>query len=184
MLLLGHLAKVQGLKGEFLLREVMDDPERIRDLNGLTLAPPDLDLEAATEARPPAQAVRVRSFRYHQDRPCVAFVELPDRTASEPYRGWALWTTDPLAPLAEGETYRHEWSGCAVFVQGAKVGEVLRLEPTPMGYDMVVIRDTRPGRRGERDIPYIKAWFQVDLARRRVDLDPPEGLLDLDAIPD
>jgi len=57
---------------------------------------------------------------------------------------------------------------------------VLRLEPTPMGYDMVVMRDLRPGRRGQRDIPYVKAWFQVDLAARRIDLDPPEGLLDLD----
>jgi 16S rRNA processing protein RimM len=69
-----------------------------------------------------------------------------------------------------------------VFVQGRKVGEVLRLDPTPMGYDMVVMRDTRPGRRGQRDIPYIKAWFQVDLAARRIDLDPPEGLLDLDRL--
>jgi 16S rRNA processing protein RimM len=53
-----------------------------------------------------------------------------------------------------------------------------------MGYDMVVMRDLRPGRQGQRDIPFVKAWFKVDLAARRIDLDPPEGLLDLDAIPD
>ena len=180
MLLLGHLAKIQGLKGEFLLHELMDAPERIQHMEGLVLAPPALDLEAATDVEPPARAVRARSFRFHQERACVAFEGIPDRTASEPYRGWALWTTAPLAPLAEGESYRHDWLGCAVFVGGAKVGEVLRLEPTPMGYDMVVMRDLRPGRRGQRDIPYIKAWFQVDLAARRIDLDPPEGLLDLD----
>jgi 16S rRNA processing protein RimM len=63
------------------------------------------------------------------------------------------------------------------------VGEVLRLEPTPMGYDMVLMRDLRPGRSGQREIPYIKAWFQnVDLAARRIDVDPPQGLLDLDRI--
>jgi 16S rRNA processing protein RimM len=128
--------------------------------------------------------VRLRQFRWHQDRPCVCFQEIPDRTASEPYRGWALWTGDALAELPEGESYRHDWPGCAVFVKGAQVGEVLRLEPTPMGYDMVVVKDLRPGRRGQRDIPYIKAWFQVDLAARRIDLDPPEGLLDLDAVAD
>jgi len=184
MLLLGHLAKVQGLKGEFLLNGSMDDPARIQELEALFLAPADLDLEAAGGPVDPARPVRVRSFRFHQDRACVAFQEFPDRTAAEPFRGWALWTSDPLAPLPEGESYRHEWTGCEVFIQGAKVGEVLRLEPTAMGYDMVVMRDTRPGRRGERDIPYIKAWFQVDLAGRRIDLDPPGGLLDLDTLAD
>ena len=144
MLLLGHLAKIQGLKGEFLMHELMDDPGRLTDLACLVLAPPALDLEPVAEPAPPARTVRLRSFRLHQDRACVAFQEIPDRTASEPYKGWGLWTTDPLAPLAEGESYRHDWTGCEVFVAGAKVGEVLRLDPTPMGYDMVVLRDTAP----------------------------------------
>lgn len=182
MLLLGHLAKIQGLKGEFLLHELMDDPGRLTELGSLVLAPPTLDLEAAAEPAPPARTVGLRSFRLHQDRACVSFEEIPDRTASEPYKGWALWTTDPLAPLADGESYRHDWTGCDVFVAGAKVGEVLRLDPTPMGYDMVVMKDLRPGRRGQRDIPYIKAWFEVDLAARRIDLDPPAGLLDLELV--
>jgi 16S rRNA processing protein RimM len=183
MLLLGHLAKVQGLKGEFLLQDFMDEPSRIPDLETLFLAPPDLDLESAAGPGP-ARPVRVRSFRMHMDRACVAFEELADRTAAEPFRGWSLWTADPLSPLPAGESYRHDWTGCEVFIGDAKVGEVLRLEPTTMGYDMMVMRDTRPGRRGERDIPYIKAWFQVDLERRRIDLDPPEGLLDLDRMAD
>jgi 16S rRNA processing protein RimM len=46
------------------------------------------------------------------------------------------------------------------------------------------MHDTRPGRRGERDIPYVKAWFQVDLPGRRIDMDPPPGLLDLDTLAD
>jgi 16S rRNA processing protein RimM len=184
MLLLGHLAKVQGLKGEFLLHELMDAPEKLTELATLVLAPPALDLEAQAEPAAPARSVRLRSFRMHQERACVAFEEIPDRTASEPFKGWALWTSDPLAPLAEGESYRHDWIGCEVFVAGRKVGEVLRLDPTPMGYDMVVMKDLRPGRRGQRDIPYIKAWFQVDLGGRRIELDPPEGLLDLESAAD
>jgi 16S rRNA processing protein RimM len=182
MLLLGHLAKVQGLKGEFLLNPAMEDPERLPDLRSLVLAPPDQDLGDALEPAGPARSVRVRSFRWHQDRPCLAFQEFPDRTASEPFRGWALWSADPAGPLAEGESYRDDWAGCAVYVQERQVGEVIRLDPTPMGYDMVVMRDLRPGRRGQRDIPYVKAWFRLDLGNRRIDLDPPEGLLDLDSL--
>jgi 16S rRNA processing protein RimM len=180
MLLLGHLAKIQGLKGEFLMHELMDEPAKLPGLEGLILAPPSLDLEHASEAAAPARVVKVRSFRLHQERACVAFEGIPDRTASEAFKGWALWLPEALAELPEGESYRHDWVGCEVFVAGARVGEVLRLEPTPMGYDMVVLRDLRPGRSGQRDVPYIKAWFQVDLAGKRIELDPPPGLLDLD----
>ena len=45
MLLLAHLAKIQGLRGEFLLHELMDDPAKLPGLEGLVLAPPSLDLE-------------------------------------------------------------------------------------------------------------------------------------------
>ena len=184
MLLLGHLAKVQGLKGEFLLHGLMDEPERLPGLPGLVLAPPEADLQQAGELPATARPVAVKSFRWHQDRPCVAFTELSDRTAAEPFKGWALWMPEDQAVLDEGETFRHDWVGCEVLVRGLKVGEVLRLEPTPMGYDMVLMRDRRPGRTGVREIPYIKAWFTLDLPNRRIELDPPEGLLDLEKLDD
>jgi 16S rRNA processing protein RimM len=180
MLLLGHLAKIQGLKGEFLFHEVMDEPERLAKITGLVLAPPDLDLEHAANTQPPARPVSVRSFRWHQDRPCVAFQEWPDRTTAEPFKNWVLWMPEDQAVLNEGESFRHDWVGCEVFVGGHKVGEVMRLDPTPMGYDMVLMRDLRPHRTGVREIPYIKAWFTLDLPNRRIEMDPPEGLLDLD----
>jgi 16S rRNA processing protein RimM len=181
MLLAGHLAKVQGLKGEFLFHALMDEPERLDGMAGLVLAPPQADLERG-EPAPPARTVTLRTFRWHQDRPCLAFQEVPDRTAAEALRGWALWMPEAAAVLPEGESFRHDWIGCEVFVGGRRVGEVLRLDPTPMGYDMVVLRDLRPGRTGQREVPYIKAWWTLDLPNRRLDLDPPEGLLDLDRI--
>jgi len=185
MFLLGHLAKIQGLKGEFLLHSLMDEPERLETIQGLILAPPELDLTHAEQAQAPARPVHVRSFRWHQDRGCVAFKDFADRTAAEPFKGWALWMPEDQAVLDEGESYRHDWVGCEVYAHGKLVGEVLRLEPTPAGYDMVIVRDLRPGRTGLREIPYIKAWFQlVDLAAHRIEVDPPEGLLDLDRLPD
>lgn len=180
MILLGHLAKLQGLKGEYLLHDLMDDASRLATLSGLVLAPPDLHLEGATRIEAPARAVSVRQFRWHQDRACVAFKEVPDRTAAEPLKGWALWMPDALDALPAGESYRHDWVGCEVFIGDTRVGEVLHLESTPMGYDMVVMKDLRPGRPGIREIPYIKSWWTLDLAAKRAQVDPPEGLLDLD----
>lgn len=181
MLLAGHLAKVQGLKGEFLFHAVMDEPERLDGMAGLVLAPPQMDLEHG-EAAAPARPVKLRGFRWHQDRPCLAFAEVPDRTAAEALKGWALWMPEAAATLEKGESFRHQWIGCEVFIGGRKVGEVLRLDPGPAGYDMVVMRDLRPGRTGQRDIPYIKAWWTLDLPNRRLDLDPPEGLLDVNQV--
>lgn len=181
MLLAGHLAKVQGLKGEFLFHALMDDPSRLEGLAGLVLAPPQQNLEGAAP-QAPARPISVRAFRWHQERPCLAFTDVPDRTAAEALKGWALWMPEAAATLSEGESFRHQWIGCEVFLGGRKVGEVLRLDPGPAGYDMVVMRDLRPGRTGQRDIPYIKAWWTLDLPNRRLDLDPPEGLLDVNQV--
>ncbi|MBI4912447.1 MAG: 16S rRNA processing protein RimM [Acidobacteria bacterium] len=179
MLLLGHLAKVQGLKGEYLLHALTDDPERLPEIQGLVLAPPSVDLQRDGVLPAAARPVKVRGFRWHQDRPCVAFEGISDRNAAEPLKGWGLWMPESQARLEEGESFRHDWVGCEVFVGGRKVGEVLRLVPTPGGYDMVHMKDLRPGRTGLREVPYIKAWWTLDLANRHADLDPPEGLLDL-----
>jgi len=181
MLLLGRLAKVQGLKGEFLLKATTDAPERIPTLDGLLLVPPGSDLSESATA-PSAKQMTVRSFRWHQGRPCLAFDQIPDRTAAEPFREWTLWVPEDASPLNEGDTYRHDWAGCQVFVAGALLGEVLGMEPTPAGYDMVRIKDLRPGRRGVREVPYIKDWFNLDFPNRRIDLSPPDGLLDLDVV--
>ncbi len=178
MLLLGQLAKIQGLKGEFLFHAVMDDPDRLETVEGLVLAPPGMDLEHG-EPLAPAREVKLRVFRWHQDRPCVAFEGIPDRTAAEAFKGWVLWMPESEAALGAGESFRHQWIGTEVSAHGALLGEVMRLDPTPMGYDLVVIRDRRPGRRGTVEVPYIKAWWTLDLANGKAAVEPPEGLLEL-----
>ena len=117
-------------------------------MKGLVLAPPHQDLEQA-EGVSPAREVSLRGFRWHQDRPCLSFADVLDRTAAESFKGWSLWMPESEARLSEGETFRHQWIGCEVYIASRKVGEVLRLDPGPAGYDMVVMRDLRPGRTGQ-----------------------------------
>ncbi|MDR0499564.1 MAG: hypothetical protein LBH03_07550 [Holophagales bacterium] len=178
MLLLGYLVKVLGLKGEFLLNPTTDSPELIPKLKGLLLAIPGTNLSEC-ETASAARQVTVRAFRWHQNRPCLAFDQMTDRTAAEPYKDWGLWVPETAVDLNEGESYRHDWIGCQVFVDNVLVGEVLAMEPSPGGYDMIHMKDLRLRRHGVRDIPYIKAWFNLDLCNRRIDLDAPPGLLDL-----
>jgi 16S rRNA processing protein RimM len=179
MFLLGRLAKVQGLKGEFLLDSATEFPELIPSNERLLLAPPSEDLseDAASSG---CMAVSLRTFRWHKGRPCLAFVQIMDRTGSEPYKDWNLWAPHGMAKLADGESFRRDWVGCQVFAGDELVGEVAGLEPSPAGYDIVHIKDMRPERRGLRYVPFIKAWFDLDLANRQIRIDPPKGLLDLD----
>ena len=179
MLLLGYLTKVQGLKGEFLFHGITDNPERLLEISDLLLVPPGIDLECVDAPAPVAKFVQLGSFRFHKNRACIAFKGIQDRTASEPYRNWALWTTGDLPILTNGDSYRHDWVGCCVYVDGIKIGKVECLKPTPMEYDMVVISDMRPGRSGNIEVPYIKTWFKVDFIRRCIEMNPPLGLLDL-----
>ncbi|MDR2562302.1 MAG: hypothetical protein LBC63_11120 [Holophagales bacterium] len=180
MFLLGRLAKVQGLRGEFLLDSATESPELIPSNDGLFLAPPSVDLSSGDASPQGCMAVSVREFRWHKGRPCLAFSQIIDRTASEPYKGWGLWASRWQTELADGESFRRDWVGCRVFAGNELVGEVVGLEPSPAGYDMVKVKDMRPGRSGLRDVPYIKAWFDLDLANRRICIDPPDGLLELD----
>ena len=110
MFLLGRLAKVQGLKGEFILHPLTDDPARIPRIQGLVLAPPGMDLSHANEGGPGTQPLVARAFRWQQSRPCVAFEGIEDRASAEAFKGWCLWMPEEQAHLEEGESFRHDRS--------------------------------------------------------------------------
>jgi 16S rRNA processing protein RimM len=179
MLLLGYLVRVHGLKGEFLFHELMDEPKKIIKKSDLVLTPPGVNLEDIESPSDAVESVRIRSFRIHKGRVCLSFDKIKDRTAAEKYHNWALWTSSSLPILTSGDFYRHDWIGCDVYVDDIRIGRVIRLDPTPMEYDMVVIQDLRAAHSVNIEIPYIKSWFQISLVERCIYLKPPLGILDL-----
>ena len=83
---------------------------------------------------------------------------------------------DTLQPLAEGAYYVHDLVGCAVeTVSGERVGEVQRVDGGA-GASVLSIR----GPRGEVLVPLAaNICVEVDVAGRRIRINPPEGLLEL-----
>ena len=83
---------------------------------------------------------------------------------------------DTLQPLEPGTFYRHQLMGCLVeTVDGLVVGEVRRVEGDVSGNRLVVA-----GRRGDVLIPLAAAiCVSIDVGARRIRIDPPEGLLEL-----
>jgi 16S rRNA processing protein RimM len=97
-----------------------------------------------------------------------------DRTAAEGLVGAAvLAERDGLGEAGEGSTYWADLEGLPVVtVGGEAVGTVTGLYETG-GVDVLVVT----GERGEALIP-LAPYVEVDLEKRRIVVDPPDGLLD------
>jgi 16S rRNA processing protein RimM len=98
---------------------------------------------------------------------------------AEALAGAELWMSSAdLAPLPDGTFYRHDLVGCRVVdVHDADVGTVTAVEGTLERSYLVV-----EGGRGEMMIPLAdEICVRVDPKARLIVVNPPEGLLDINA---
>ncbi|MGS2614710.1 ribosome maturation factor RimM [Micromonospora sp. LZ34] len=183
MLIVGRIGKPHGIRGEVTVEVRTDEPEA-RFAPGTVLrtepgaAPPPAAPEHGEPFRVPAE-LTVEAARWHQGRLLVAFSGVPDRDVAEALRGTLLGvdSADVAPPEDPEEFHDHQLVGLtAVTPAGEPLGEVARIDHAPAS-DLLVLR--RPEGRTAL-IPFVKAIVpEVDLAGRRVVVDPPAGLLDL-----
>jgi 16S rRNA processing protein RimM len=172
-LVVGHMNKPHGTKGELFVWPLTDHPEGTF-APGVVLRPgraegndPDPDL-------PPLHVVGVRPFRRGY---LVSFRGVDDRFQAALLSGCYLYREmEELEPLAEGELFYHQVLGLdVVTTEGRAVGkvtEIYELRPA----DLLEVSD------GERQvlIPLVEGVVvDVDLDDARLVIDPPDGLLDL-----
>ena len=83
---------------------------------------------------------------------------------------------ETLPALGDGVYYQHQLVGCEVeTVAGTPIGEVSRVDGGAGGSLLAV-----SGARGEVLIPLAQhICVEIDVAAKRIRIDPPEGLLDL-----
>lgn len=114
---------------------------------------------------------RLETVRAHGGRLLVTLEGVRDRTAAEVFVGAELYADRETIPLDEGEYLDASLVGCAVVdASGRACGSVERVEHLPAS-DMLVV--------GGRMIPMVAAIVRdVDVAQKRIVIDPPEGLLD------
>lgn len=172
-LVVGHLNKAHGTKGEIFVWPLTDHPESAFAPGVvLSLGEPDAD-----EPSPDLPPLRVEGARPFQRGWLVRFGGVDDRTRAELLRGRYLYRPiEELEPLAEGEVFHHQLLGLMVHTVGGeeigRVAEVFELEPA----DMLEVH----GERGVVMIPFRpEIVIEVDVQGGRVVVDPPEGLLDL-----
>jgi 16S rRNA processing protein RimM len=165
----GRVAKAHGIHGELTVEVRTDSP-------GQRFA---LGSKVAARLRDgSSQALTLSAVRPHGQRLLVRFDEVPDRDRAELLRGALLLAdTADLPPTGDpDEFYDHELEGlAAVLLDGTPVGTVREIVHSPGGELLAVDRPDQ----GELLVPFVREIVpEVDIAGRRVVLDPPEGLLD------
>ncbi len=171
-LVVGRVSKAHGITGEVVVEVRTDDPEN-RFAQGNTL-------RAKVSSRGPDRAYTVESARAHGGRLLVRLGGVTDRDAADALRG-ALFVVDSeeLPPITDpDEFYDHQLEGLRVrTVTGVEVGTVAEVLHTPGG-ELLSVR-TASG--AEILVPFVGAIVSaVSLVEGVVDIDPPDGLLELD----
>jgi 16S rRNA processing protein RimM len=172
-LVVGHLNKPHGTKGELFVWPLTDHPESV-------YAPGVVLLMGETEddqPNPDLPSLRIEAVRPFRRGVLVSFGGVDDRRQAELLRGRYLFRrVEELEPLAEGEVFYHQLLEMdVVTVDGIELGkiiEVYELRPA----DMLEVA----GERGSVMIPYLDhVIVEVDADAGRMVVDPPDGLLDL-----
>jgi 16S rRNA processing protein RimM len=167
MALVGHVARPHGLRGQVVVNPETDFPQdRFR---------PGAELFIYREGR--LSSVTVTTVRFHRDRPIIGLQGLSDVTEASELAGSELRVPrESLASLPDGTFYWHDLVGCAVeTIGGGAVGVVSRVEGTMRGSRLVVTVQDR-----EVLVPLAgEICHTIDIGERRIVIDPPEGLLEL-----
>jgi 16S rRNA processing protein RimM len=164
---IARIVKARGIRGEVACTLETDFPERFSSLDEVTVVMSD-------GAR---LQLRLEDYWFHNQRVILKFQGYDSMTAAEGLAGGRLVVDDAAGPLSEGQYLEREVIGSEVMTaDGRRVGLVTGVMRTG-GTDLLILEGV-DGR--ERLIPFAdEICTEVDLAAKRITVDPPDGLLDL-----
>jgi len=166
LLIIGEIVRSHGLEGAVKVRVVADALEQFSSLRKVQLQ---------REAQLLGEYV-IEKLQSGNDGFFVKFRGVNDRHQADFLRGAQLMMArDECLPLQPEQFYRFDLVGLPVFkTTGEPVGEIVDIQFYPAN-DVWVIHDGKK----EKLIPAIDTVVKkVDLANRRVIIDPMPGLLD------
>ena len=163
--LLGVITGAHGVRGAVRLKSFTGTPEAIAAYGAVGLG--DTGREAV-----------IRTLRPAGEDFIAVLDGVTDRNAAEALKGCHLHVArDRLPAPAADEVYVGDMIGLQVYLRdGSLLGEVAAVMDFGAG-DLLEIRSA--ARRHTIMIPFVSAMVpEVDVARRRIVVDPPEGLIE------
>jgi len=167
MAVVGRIARAHGNRGQVIVDPVTDFPEeRFRAGSELHVRRGDL-----------IESLTVEEVRFHRGRPIIGFAGIETMDAAEALAGSELRVAaEALQPLPPGSFYHHDLIDCLVeSPSGEAIGRVTGVEGGAAGSRLVV-----QSSKGEILIPLAEGiCVAVDVPGKKIVVEPPEGLLDL-----
>jgi 16S rRNA processing protein RimM len=169
-LVVGRVAKAHGVTGEVVVEVRTDEPDT-------RFAPGTILRAKGSDGR--ERSYTVDAARDHGARLLVRLAGVTDRDAADALRGSLLVIDSAdLPPIDEPDTYYdHQLEGLRVrTTTGNDIGIISEVLHTAAGELLAVRRDDG----GELLVPFVGAIVtSVSLDTGTVEIDPPEGLLEL-----
>jgi 16S rRNA processing protein RimM len=170
-LVVGRVVKAHGVAGELVVDVRTDDPD-------IRFAPGSVLRGRPSRGGPESRYV-IESAREHSGRLLVRLDGVADRSAADALRGTLFIVDSADLPAIEDpdEFYDHQLEGLQVVTTtGTVVGSIAEVLHTAAG-ELLSVRTEE----GEVLVPFVSAIVtSVSLADQRVEIDPPDGLLELD----
>jgi 16S rRNA processing protein RimM len=169
MVLVGRIARPFGLRGQVIVNGATDFPES-RFAPGAMLHTQRGGLDAT---------LTVTASRIHQGRPVLTLEGVDTMDDAEALAGLELRVPESaLVVLPPGTYYEHELVGCQVVTTGgAELGPVRAVESSAGPTRLVI-----GAGRGEIQVPLVdEICVVIDVAARRIVIDPPDGLIEVNS---
>jgi 16S rRNA processing protein RimM len=167
MFAVGYVHRPHGLNGEVSVERIADAGNPFETGGELVWIRGDLRRD-----------LKISGSRPHGKRWLVSFDGIGSVEAARELAGGALCVAAlDLAETPPDFWWSHELEGWSCEdARGEKLGAVKRLEETPAGPQLTL--ETPPGK--EVLVPFVRPIVvEIDRERRRIVLDPPEGLMEL-----
>ena len=168
--LVGHIARPHGHRGQVIVNPRTDfAAERFA---------PGATIWVLRKGMP--TPLVIQEARIHKERPVLTLEGIASMNDALELHGVEVRVPpETQAALPEGEFYHHELIGCEVVtVDGREIGTVKAVEGAVGAQHLVIGAD------GKRDVLVPLAWsicVEIDPEGRRIAIDPPDGLLELNA---
>jgi 16S rRNA processing protein RimM len=167
LIVVARAVRTRGLKGEIVAELLTDFPERFERISAI--------FAVSSGAK---KSLELENHWFQNDRIVLKFAGYDDIESAKSLIGFdfALPAAERMT-LSENEYYDWELEGCAVVIKGGPtLGTVSGLLRTG-GVELLAVADETGH---EWLIPMAQPIvIKIDISRKEVLIDPPEGLLDL-----
>ena len=168
LIIVARAVRTRGLKGELVADVLTDFPERFEQVSELTGVSPSGE----------RRQLVLESHWFQKDRMVLKFAGYDSIESAKTLVGYDFGVPEAeRIELAEDEFYNWELEGCLVETTlGSAIGKVREVMRTG-GVELLVVENEQ---RSEIFIPMVASIvIEIDVAGKRIVVDPPEGLLDL-----